>query len=152
MFFFPEYTDHGIGHIERVLEIVDKLIPNSTYKKMTYQDVGVIIIAVVLHDIGMHTSIDLFKNMINGEYDSACKPAFKDKKWKVLWEEFLKKSNYWDEEKQINVLGEKPNDEVIVKIPELKDFKEKKEYNRKLIGEFIRIHHHRLANDIPSKG
>ena len=96
MFFFPEYTNHGIGHIERVLEIVDKLIPDNTFEKLTYQDIGVIIIAVVLHDIGMQTNVDLFENMINGNYDKVRKSEFGDKTWNELWAVFLKESKYWD--------------------------------------------------------
>lgn len=150
MFFFPEYTNHGIGHIERVLEIVDKLIPDNTFEKLTYQDIGVIIIAVVLHDIGMQTNVDLFENMINGNYDKVRKSEFGDKTWNELWAVFLKESKYWDDTKKNNVLGDKPNTKVIVEIPNLKDSSIEKKYDRKLIGEFIRKHHHRLADDIVS--
>ena len=149
MFFFPEYTNHGIGHIERILEIVDKLIPETNYGSLTYQDVGVIIIAVVLHDIGMQTSITLFEEMINGKYDGVRKSEFKDKTWKELWDAFLKESKYWNEAKKNDVLG-KESHKVIVENLNLKDSRYEKNYNRKLIGEFIRRHHHRLADDIAS--
>ena len=149
MFFFPEYTNHGIGHIERVLEIVDKLIPEISYDSLTYQDVGVIIIAVVLHDIGMQTNITLFEDMINGKYDKVRKMEFKDKTWKELWDAFLKESKYWDEAKKNDVLG-KESHKVIVENLNFKDSSYEKKYNRKLIGEFIRRHHHRLADDIAS--
>ena len=71
MYFFPEYTDHGIGHIERVLEIVEELIPNEIFRVLNSKDVGVIIFAVIFHDMGMHTSPDMFKKMIEGKYDEA---------------------------------------------------------------------------------
>lgn len=149
MYFFPEYTDHGINHIKRVLEIINTLIPEEIYLKLTQEDIGVIILSVVLHDIGMQTSAVMFKNMIDGVYDIVRKPEFRDKKWKELWEDYLKESYYWDKEKKINIFGDE-NHTIIH--PNLNDLQSLDEYDKKFIGEFIRKHHCRLAHDIALKG
>ena len=65
--FFSEYTDHGISHIENTLKYTESLIADETFQYLTPEEVGVMILSVVLHDIGMHTSTDMFKNMIEGE-------------------------------------------------------------------------------------
>lgn len=157
MYFFPEYTDHGIGHIKRVLEIVEELIPKKIFRELNPKDVGVIIFAVIFHDMGMHTSPDMFKNMIDGKYDKAINNELGDRKWKELWEEFIKESKYWDSEKIENIFGEKKEKisgekDHDIDIPNLENLRSLKTSDNMFIGEFIRKHHHRLADDIAKLG
>ena len=149
LFFFPEYTDHGIKHIETVLETIEQLIPLNILNDLSTEDVGVLIISVVLHDIGMHTSADMFKNMIEGKYDNVRIDAFDEKTWKQLWIEYNYDSKYWDEEKKLNVFGEA---KYVIEEPNLKDLQAIDGYQRKYIGEFIRKHHCRIAHEIALNG
>ena len=149
LFFFPEYTDHGINHIEGVLKSIEKLISDVTFKKLSSIDICAIIIATVLHDIGMHTSLEMFIKMILGEYDHIPGNLFIEKTWKELWAEYLKDSRSWNQEKKNNVFGEKDH---VIKVPNLDKLQSFDGYDKKFIGEFIRIHHARLAYEIALKG
>jgi len=149
LFFFPEYTDHGIKHIETVLETIEQLIPQKIINDLSIEDVSVLIISVVLHDIGMHTSADMFKNMIEGKYDNVRIDAFDEKTWKQLWIEYNYDSKYWDEEKKLNVFGEAKH---VIQEPNLEDLQTIDGYQRKFIGEFIRKYHCRIAHEIALNG
>lgn len=50
---FAEYTMHDISHVEGVLNLFDKLIPQETLSVMTYADWLMIVLAVYFHDMGM---------------------------------------------------------------------------------------------------
>ena len=94
-FFFPEYTDHGIEHINKVLNTIEGLIAPSTFQHISSQEVEILVWATILHDIGMNTIPEMFKNMLDGKYDSIPNSLFKkDKKWAELWAEYLKDSSY----------------------------------------------------------
>lgn len=147
--FFSEYTDHGISHIENTLKYTESLIADETFQYLTPEEVGVMIFSVVLHDIGMHTSTDMFKNMIEGEYDSIPGLFPNDKTWKQLWHAYLYDSQYWNDEKKKNVFGDSNH---IISNPNLSDLQGLTEYDNKLIGEFIRLHHCRIAQEVSIKG
>ena len=146
LYFFPEYTDHGINHIEGVLRSIENLISDDTFDKLSSLDICAIIIATVLHDIGMHTSPEMFRNMLTGEYDDIPDNLFKEKTWKELWDEFLKDSRFWNEEKKEKIFGGK---DYNIKEPNLVNLSEN---DIKFIGEFIRLHHARLAYEIALNG
>lgn len=149
LFFFDEYTDHGIKHIENTLQYIENLIAEDTFDKLTPAEVGVMTISVVLHDIGMHTNIDMFKNMLEGKYDDAYITPLGEKKWSDLWEEYLKECRYWSNNMKKSVFG---NPDHIILCPNLADPQSLTIYDRKLIGEFIRRHHCRIAHEIALKG
>ena len=149
LFFFPEYTDHGINHIENTLQYTENLIADDTFQHLTAKEVGVILLSTVLHDIGMHTNADMFRNMIEGKYDNLANLFPDGKTWQELWQGFLYDSQYWGEEKKTNVFG---NPNYNIRIPDLSDLQGLTEYDRKLIGEFIRIHHCRVAHEIALNG
>jgi len=71
LFFFEEYTDHGIKHIESVIRSSDNLITDDTFDKiMSGNDITYYCLAVILHDIGMHINLDGFNKLISGDFDS----------------------------------------------------------------------------------
>lgn len=149
LYFFPEYTDHGIKHIECVLESIENLISDNTISTLSASDVGILLVSTVLHDIGMHTSPEMFKNMIDGVYDNIDRNLFKDKTWRILWQEYLKDFKYWSAEKKNNVLG---NEDYVITSMSLDDLQRLNEYDKKFIGEFLRINHPRIAYEIAIKG
>jgi hypothetical protein len=148
LYFFPEYTDHGIKHIENTLTYVENLISEDTFAKLTPKEVGIIVLSVVLHDIGMHTNAEMFRNMIEGRYDS-CSNLFGKKTWKEIWEMYIEDSKYWNQDKKENVFGEPDH---IIERPDLSDLQKLNEYDKKFIGEFIRQHHCRVAHEIAING
>lgn len=151
LYFFDEYTDHGIKHIENTLQSVENLIAEDTFSVLTSKEVGVMIIAVVLHDIGMHTNTDMFKNMLEGKYDHVPGLFSKEKTWETLWEEYRYDSKYWDAEKKVNIFGDNEGGHII-EVPNLDNMQLLNGYDRKYIGEFIRIHHCRIAYEVALSG
>ena len=149
LFFFSEYTDHGINHINGVLNSIEHLITEDSLQMLTAKDICVLVVATFLHDIGMQTNAEMFKNMIEGTYDNIDHNLFQEESWKVLWEEYIKDSFYWDYEKKNNLFG---NGNHIIKEPDLNDLQSLDEYDKKFIGEFIRIHHARIAYEIGLRG
>ena len=114
LFFFPEYTDHSINHINGVLSSIECLITDDTFNKLLPIDIGVLVTAVVLHDIGMLTNADMFKNILEGQYDNIPENWFKNEPtWKELWMDYLKDSQYWNAETRKNKTGD-PN--YVVKV------------------------------------
>lgn len=149
LFFFREYTDHGINHINNTLKYVENLIAEDTFQYLSAKEVGVIVLSVVLHDIGMHTNAEMFKNMIDGKYDELSNLFPNGKTWNKLWQEFLYDSQYWDEAKKRDVFGDSKHK---IHSPDLTNFQNLTDYDKKLIGEFIRIYHCRIAHEIAING
>lgn len=149
LFLFPEYTDHGIGHIEKTLQYAENLIAEETFHTMSASEVGVMILSVVLHDIGMHTNAEMFKNMIEGKYDNLANIFSEEKTWQELWDAFLYDSKYWTEDKKKSVFG---NQYYNIRTPDLLDLQDLTEYDKKLIGEFIRTNHCRIAQEVAING
>lgn len=148
--FFYEYTDHGKKHIEQVLLASDTLITNDTYSNvLTNEDIGYYILAVILHDIGMHIDLNGFNCLINGDYDDIRIKELDNFTWSDLWSDFLNEAKKFSG-KQLKALFGK--DDVIVRNPPLNNSGDITENDKKLIGEFIRRHHPRLAHEIAIKG
>ena len=85
LFFFEEYTEHGIEHIEMVLKVAEFLIPDDSFQHIKSKEVAILIFAVILHDIGMHTEFSTFTAMIDGKYNNARVNSIDKKTWKELW-------------------------------------------------------------------
>lgn len=152
--FFPDYTDHSITHNEEVLASIEHLVSEDTLNELSPADIGVLVTAVALHDIGMHTNHEMFKNMIDGKYDNIPGNWFEDEpSWKELWHDYLKESHYWDAAKRENVTGDA---DYIINEESLSNKIDKKlkldGSDTRFIGEFIRKHHPRLAYEIALKG
>ena len=52
------YTDHGIGHSLRVIEVLDELIIDEVLEEMTSPELYLLLCGVWLHDIGMLINYD----------------------------------------------------------------------------------------------
>lgn len=156
MEFFKDYTDHGNKHIISVLQYIENITADETIDILSPQEVGVLIMSVILHDIGMQTNAEMFVNMIKGRYnhdvndDDLLKNCFvEDKPWEILWDEFLYDCKFWNAEKKLNVFG---NKDYVIKEPNLNDINTFSYYDKFLIGEFIRIYHSRIAYETAIKG
>lgn len=144
--FFPEFTDHGIEHIEDVLMTASNLISDETYKFLSEKDIAVLIMSVILHDFGMHISSEGIKKIFSTEYDEFRISSFDTKTWKEEWVEFLYEAKRFNDEQLINIFG---SSKVEIEDPDIDNLNDQ---SRKIFGEFIRRNHHRLAHEIAIGG
>lgn len=157
LFFFPEYTNHKIMHINHIMKISEKLVPKVCDKYLTATDVMCYVIAVLYHDIGMHITYEGFLRIIKeGCLDDIHGEVYHDLPWEQLWDQYILDAKLWSEEKRKHILG---NSEGIHKLHVLKIAKdisynsaELNFYDRIFIGEFLRRYHCRLAYDISCMG
>ena len=139
--FFPDYTDHGIPHLAKVLEIAAKLIADCARELFSAEDTAVLTFSVLLHDLALHLSEAGFQSLV------------KAPNWADSWREFLRTAKHWDDRKLVEVFGA---DEAGAPLALVKDpfdhYNNLTESDRKLIGEFIRQHHPQLAYEFAMVG
>jgi molecular chaperone HtpG len=149
MFFFEEFTNHGLDHINEVLSASEDIIAQSSLNALTQKDVLVYVCSVLLHDIGMQLSLEGFKKLISGSLDESIIRDFDSKTWEAEWEDFLLKAKKYDEKTINNIFGSDIPADFVVPNPDINTLSGNNigPYERKLIGEFIRINHARLAHE-----
>lgn len=167
--FFPDYTDHGISHINCVLKSEVELIPKHVWdqsKKDSYPrllcdaDAVVIIGATLLHDIAMHLRPDGFRELISNDSRFQPLPWFKedqedhaaDRPWHELWDEYAREARRFNDRKLSDIVGQESvrRGWKFHKLPE--DAGQWEHNHFLIIGEFIRRHHARLAHEIAIYG
>lgn len=149
LFFFEEYTDHGISHIEKVLETANFIISDDSFENITCKEVSILILSVILHDLGMHVELSTFNSMLNGEYDIYINDIIDNKTWCKLWNEYLSEVKRFSTIQKKNIFGDESMPFVI---PDLSNKDNLTGYDKKLIGEFIRRHHGRFAQEVSLLG
>ncbi|WP_157807497.1 HD domain-containing protein [Hymenobacter chitinivorans] len=149
MYFFEEFTDHGLNHIQEVLNSSEDIISNSSYRFITARTALTYICSVLLHDIGMHLSLDGFKRLVGGCLNTHLIKDFDNEDWTTTWNKFLSNAKKYDEKQINNIFGENLDDEFIIPQPDINLLNSNNisVYDKKLIGEFIRINHARLAHE-----
>jgi molecular chaperone HtpG len=148
--FFPEYTDHGVDHLRKTLQTADALILEASRPYLTPADAAVLSIAVVLHDLGMHLTEVGFISLITQKSSVAqgrLVPELDAKSWPQLWEDFIAEAKRFNGRTLNRLFG----DTEPVGRPTL-DPEKLTRRDRKLIGEFLRRHHGRLAHEIALAG
>jgi hypothetical protein len=144
--FFPEYTDHGVDHLNSVLRAAEALILDESWPLLTPSDGAVLLLAVLLHDSAMHLHEDGFERLVT-DPARAVLPGFGDVPWPILWDDFLREASRFDSTKLNAVLGhDRP-----VRFSTL-DKAQLTRDHRLMIGEFLRRHHGRLAHEISNWG
>jgi len=141
--FFPEYTKHDLGHIEAVLRTAVSLIRDEAWEAITPADAAVVTLSVLLHDCAMHLLEEGFISLLKPGRSEQCIPGMGDKPWSLLWEDFCGEASRFDGRTLIRLFGEA----VPVRRPPM-DPKLMTMKDRLLIGEFVRRHHPRLAQEI----
>ncbi|GFI09614.1 chaperone protein HtpG [Lachnospiraceae bacterium] len=144
-YFFEEYTNHGIKHINTILDILDKLISDSSLENIAEKELGICIISLILHDIGMFVSYNGFKQLLEDEHSYA--DLEKKKNFKESWQEYLFDLKYYSEKQLISKFGT-----TDIYFTELKDEVELENKERMVIGEFLRKNHHHIAHYIIVNG
>lgn len=146
--FFPEYTDHGLTHLNEVLLTADSIISDESWDHVTSQDAAAIIVSVLLHDCAMHLTEDGFYTLIQDRMTEVrSRYIGTEKKWSEVWHDFFSEAKRFDASKLKSIFG----DEIPVKkIPDNKlDLSGR---DKLLIGEFIRRNHARIAHEISFYG
>lgn len=146
--FFPEYTDHGITHLNDVLLTADSIISDESWSHITPQDAAAMITSILLHDCAMHLTEDGFYNLI---HDNTPKVNSRytgiEKKWSDVWYDFFAEAKRFDTTKLESIFGD---DKPVKDIPNNKiDLSGR---DKLLIGEFIRRNHARIAHEISFYG
>jgi hypothetical protein len=148
MVFFPEYTDHGISHLELTLQTALDLATETAQGLLTANDAAVLAVAVALHDFGMYLTRDGFESLISKESVWRGVPQFDDKAWDELWAEFYAEATRFDDRKLRALFGESYR--PVRPLPEKGEPWGDLDYL--LVGEFLRRHHPRLAHEIALYG
>ncbi len=148
--FFSEYTNHGIKHIQDLLFASDILMTDRTYANiLSAKDIGYYILSVILHDIGMHIDLEGFKCLLEGDFNDIQIKEFDNYTWRELWEDYLNESKKFSGKQLKSIFGD---ESTLVRVPPFSKPGEITENDKKLIGEFIRRNHPRLAHEIAIKG
>ena len=155
--FFPEYTDHSIRHIQSVLDSAEYLISEDSLDLLTPEDVAVLVVAILLHDLGMHLSEDQFISLMSETSDFPLVARLDSSPWRELWQDYLAEARHWDDSTLFTILGDKSQDDedLVQVIKPLEESGSPEQWTlryRKFIGEFIRRHHARLAHEIAVNG
>lgn len=150
--FFPEYTDHGIDHIENVISTAFGLIRDEARGMLTAADSAALVLSVILHDIAMHIQKDGFVELVSGNSNHKCiewfEKRFEEKTWPQLWENYVAETARFSGKKCFELFG----DHSPVPAPTLTANADWTEKQHLLVGEFIRRHHGRLAHEIALYG
>ncbi len=136
-YFFPEYTEHNFVHVNNVLDITDKIIPNETMGKLSSPAVGILIMAVISHDIGMFLMPDGLKSLLA------------DSTWRKRWNDYGFQLRHFSDADIRAYFGEKQGSDRL-EIPQ--DFDRLTKWEILICGEFLRRYHPLLAQDILEKG
>jgi len=151
--FFPDYTNHGIQHIEQVLETVANLIPEKSLGAFSKDDAAALILAVLLHDSALHLSKAGFHRLIKGTQDYVPVPFFDRADWGQAWADFMFLARRWDDTMLANVFGVDTSGAPRAQVSDPFDhWQNLTETDNLLIGEFIRKHHPRLAHEMALYG
>lgn len=167
--FFPDYTDHGIEHIECVLRSEVELVPKDVWERSRQDssprllcdaDAAVIIGATLLHDIAMHLRPPGFLELTAPESRFRPLPWFKepqeghpgDRSWHELWDDYVREARRMSDRKLGDIIGLESVRRGW-KFHSLPEDPGQWDLNRRLVvGEFIRRHHARLAHEIAIYG
>lgn len=155
-YFFPEYTDHGLNHITCVLNTASELIHPESIRHLNGLDVYILVGAVVCHDIAMNLTYEAFKSFISEDDVKNGEKKYKD--LLPLYKQLNKEANSWENEWQNFIIEQKSNPNIIeesfhpLENTELPSREHLNEQQRKVIGEFIRRNHARLAFEVAILG
>lgn len=146
--FFHEYTDHGVEHIESILETSVLLLTNQSKSIFTDHDAALLIISTILHDVALHLQRDQFVKLVSkGSYLELNEKLDSDN-WHSLWVKFSAEASRFNKLQLITLFGiEDPIEIPLLNTPDKWNY-----HQLQLIGEFLRRNHPRLAHDFALYG
>ena len=147
--FFPQYTNHGLKHVETVLKMTAELIPSKSLGKnaLSSRDIACLIAAILIHDLGMFLKPDGLTMLMAPEWDQHRLSDLDKSSWSDAWDQYITSTKRLPVSQKIRCFGKDLTTEHITLD------KDKMVYDDKLvIGEFLRRHHPRLAYEIAVAG
>lgn len=146
--FFPEYTDHGIAHVNCVLSTAEEIISPMSFDVLTPNDIYVLCTAILLHDCAMHINREgLWDLLTHNSYNELMLGFNIDMTWEDKWNEFKQQVKRFGDSDWNSFFGEFRQ----VDIPSI-DAKSLDDNQKVIIGDFIRQHHAAIAQIISSIG
>lgn len=146
--FFPEYTDHGIDHIQSVINTAEEIISDGSWEYITPEDIYVLISSILLHDCAMHISKEGLWDLINNDLYNGVLLGFEtEEEWSIRWEKFCGEVKRFDEHDYINFFGEFRD----VNLPEI-GCNSLEDNQKVIIGDFVRRYHACIAQVIATYG
>ena len=97
----------------------------------------------------MHLNIDGFQALLNGDLDDIRSKELDANTWAELWHDFLNEAKKYSGKQLKEIFGD---ENTIIEIPPISEKSKINSKDKKLIGEFIRKYHPRLAHEIAIKG
>jgi len=76
----PEFTDHGLDHSERLIDLSNFIINSNQLIRLSENEIYLLIISIYLHDIGMQCDLNNFpeiKKILNKSYGVEISLEFK---------------------------------------------------------------------------
>ena len=146
--FFRDYTDHGIKHLEDILETSSNLITKAAADRFTGEDAATLICSVVLHDCALHLQEQSFIALITDAKDWRNASEFEDERWSVLWSRYISEASRLNQTQLIELFGV----QAPVDPPKIHEPDSWTPSQHLLIGEFLRRHHARIAHEIALSG
>ena len=140
--FFPDYTDHGKTHVESILSTCELLLSEDAWSVFTREDAAVLMLATLAHDLGMLINIEGFQYLVDSN-NSIPLVEKNDEPWEKLWRGFQLEVRRFDGSKLMALLGS-PEPVPICELDPAK----LTDRGIRIVGEFLRRHHHRLAHEI----
>lgn len=146
--FFPEYTDHGLSHIQSVINTADDLITKESYEVISKEDIYVLISSILLHDCAMHLSRESIWSLLKNEQFNGVLLGFGlESPWHEKWETYKRDLSKYTESDWLKLFPDYRN----VDIPNIGE--ENLDDNQKIIiGDFIRKYHANIAQVISVYG
>ena len=154
--FFPDYTDHGIDHVNEVLILANRLIPEDTYACMVTdteylldpRSVGFLVCAILVHDLGMFLKTDGMEQLVYGDYSSHLVKGLDKEDWRTSWSKYVVKTKRLKDNEMDHLFGHRV---TVSEDCARKGFSTNGD-DRRVIGEFLRQNHGRLAHEIAVHG
>jgi hypothetical protein len=108
-----------------------------------------LVLSIVLHDLAMHLSPFGLLQIISGKYNSTTLIEFDEINWKDEWNSYMREAQRFNTKDRINIIG---NEFWEFREPPLSKPNLLTGEDKKLVGEFIRRKHARLAHEISRIG
>jgi hypothetical protein len=145
--FFSDYTDHGPQHLSKVAETSEKLLADTAREVFSAEDTAILMFSILLHDLAMHLSEAGFSSLVNSKYDQT-RLSLDQTPWPEAWSGFLEVARHWDDRILTRLFGANEDGEPLALVSDpFEHYCNLTESDRKLIGEFIRRHHARMAHE-----
>lgn len=146
--FFPEYTDHGVLHVQSVLDTAEEIILDESFKILSPEDIYVLVSAVLLHDCAMHISKNgLWELISNNRFNGVLFGFSSDEEWLHRWNNFSSDVNRFEESDWYKFFGEYQP----VTLPNIGDSSISDD-QKIVIGDFVRRYHACIAQVISTYG